>query len=193
MTIDNAQLGGASTSAGDNLDVFLASVERQAFVIAMASCRDEQTALDIVQDSMLGMIKHYANKPATQWRPLFFKVLNNRITDSHRKRGFANLTRWFGQQSADEPVSTDAVDQIGSDTLEPEAIADSMNLNSSLNKALSQLSNKQRQALIYRLWLGMSVKETAEAMSISEGSVKTHLSRAVAEMRLKLHDFGGHE
>lgn len=174
-----------------DLGSFLESVEKQAYVIALASCKDRQTALDIVQDAMFNMVKSYQAKPAAQWRQLFFTVLNNRITDTHRKRGFARLTRWFGNSSDTESVAEapEAVDQLAAIEADPAALADSLDLNEEISQALNQLSVQQRQTLIYRLWLGLSVKETANAMNISEGSVKTHLSRAVAEMRKQLEEF----
>ncbi len=175
-------------SVHSSMDSFLASVERQAFVIAMAACRDEQVALDVVQDSMLSMVKNYAAKDAESRAPLFFKILNNRITDQHRKRGFGRFTQWFGAGQDDE-TSPEAVDQLAGDDFSPDALADSDELQLAMKQALENLSFKQQQALILRLWQGLSVKETAVAMGISEGSVKTHLSRAVKEMRVHLEEY----
>ena len=175
-------------SVHSSMDSFLASVERQAFVIAMAACRDEQAALDVVQDSMLSMVKNYAGKEAGSWPPLFFKILNNRITDQHRKRGFGRFTRWFGANQ-EEDSAPEAVDQLAAEDFSPDALADSGELQQAMAAALENLSFKQQQALILRLWQGLSVKETAAAMGISEGSVKTHLSRAVHEMRVHLEEY----
>ncbi len=171
------------------MDGFLASVEKRAYVIALAACRDEQVALDIVQDSMFSMVKSYANKPAAQWPPLFFKILNNRITDQHRKRGFGRLAQWFGNENAEDEPVVDVVDQLESNEISPDSIADSSELSYAMERALSRLSFKQQQALVLRLWQGLSSKETATAMGISEGSVKTHLSRAVHEMREQLQEY----
>jgi RNA polymerase sigma-70 factor (ECF subfamily) len=176
-------------SAQLSMDGFLASVERRAYVIALAACHHQQTALDIVQDSMFNMVKYYGNKPSEQWPPLFFKVLNNRITDQHRKRGFGRLTRWFGNEPADNEQHNEAVDQLPSDDDAPDNLADSTQLRGAVEDAMSNLSFKQQQALVLRLWQGLSVKETATAMGISEGSVKTHLSRAVHEMREHLQEY----
>ena len=172
-----------------SIDGFLASVEKQAFVIAMAACHDQDAALDIVQDAMFSMVKNYTAKPHEQWAPLFFKVLNNRISDHHRKRGFSRLTQWFGRKTEDSDAAEDAVDQLDSETFEPDVMLDSLELNEAMQHGLEQLSFKQQQALVLRLWQGLSVKETAEAMGVSEGSVKTHLSRAVKEMRVQLQGF----
>ena len=171
------------------MDAFLASVEKRAYVIAMAACHDQHTALDIVQDSMFSMVKSYAKKPSDQWPPLFFKILNNRITDQHRKRGLGRLTQWFGERREEEDTGPEPVDQLASEEFSPEVFTDSLELSETMNDALNQLTFKQQQALILRLWQGLSVKETAAAMNISEGSVKTHLSRAVHEMREHLREY----
>lgn len=189
-------MNGAFSAAPDSdesvpvcMDGFLASVEKRAYVIALAACHDQQIALDIVQDSMLSMVKSYSHKPTDQWPPLFFKVLNNRITDQHRKRGFSRLVQWFGHSTTEDESAVEPVDQIASTDVSPDGITDSMELGGAIELALDKLSLKQKQALILRLWQGLSVKETAIAMEISEGSVKTHLSRAVHEMREHLQEF----
>lgn len=169
-----------------SMDGFLASVEKQAYVIAKSACRDEQVALDVVQDSMLSMVKNYANKDQQSWTPLFFKILHNRITDQHRKRGFGRFTQWFG---AGEDSAPEAVDQLATDDFSPDSLADSDDLNLAMKTALENLSFKQQQALTLRLWQGLSVQETATAMGITEGSVKTHLFRAVQAMRVHLDEY----
>ena len=189
----NSQNKDPENEGWQDLGGFLESVEKQAYVIALASCREPQVALDIVQDSMLNMVKSYSEKPADQWRQLFFRILNNRVTDSHRKRGFARLTRWFGDHRSDEEPAVEALDQLASGEPDPASLADSLDLNQEIRRALTTLSRRQQQALIHRLWLGLSVKETSVAMNVSEGSVKTHLSRAIAEMRAQLECFNPYE
>lgn len=174
------------TERAEGIDSFLASVEKEAFVVAMAACHDQDAAMDIVQDSMFSMVKHYAKKPSDQWQPLFFKVLNNRITDHHRKRGFSRLTQWFGRNSENSESDEEAVDQLESDSFGPDILLDSQDMNIAMQEAIEKLTFKQQQALVLRLWQGLSVKETARAMGVAEGSVKTHLSRAVKQMREQL-------
>lgn len=192
---NNTLVGLSSTDTGSdsivqtNMDGFLASVEKRAYVIAFASCREQQTALDIVQDAMLSMVQSYSKKPPAQWPALFYGVLNNRITDQHRKRGFGRLKQWFGESSTNDEPITEAVDQLHASDIGPEDVADSVELGEVIESALQNLSFKQQQALVLRLWQGLSVKETATAMGVSEGSVKTHLSRAVHEMREHLQGF----
>lgn len=171
------------------LDDFLASVELRAYVMARLATRDGDAALDIVQDSMFRMVRHYANRPSEQWRPLFYKVLNNRITDYHRKRGFDRLIRWFGDLKDDDQAGPDAVDQLSSSLGAPDEQLENEQLGEELTAALMQLSERQRQAFMLRQWQGMSVAETATAMGVSAGSVKTHLSRAMQALQLNLQEY----
>ena len=168
------------------MDGFLESVEKRAYLIALSAVKDEQSALDIVQDTMFSMVKNYASKPAEEWPPLFFRILNNQITDRHRKRGLGRLTQWFGYKHDED--APEAVDQLESEDYCPETLASSLDVQTAVKSALETLSHQQQQALILRLWEGLSVKETATAMNISEGSVKTHLSRAVQAMRTQLEE-----
>lgn len=170
---------------------FLASIEKKAYVMSVAACQDPDAALDIVQDAMFSMVKNYKDKPSDQWAALFFGVLNNRIADHHRKRGFGRLKQWLGRNKNDSDADNDGdvLDQLDSNVVEPDAFVDSLQINGAVQLALVRLSGKQQQALILRLWQGLSVKETAQAMNVSEGSVKTHLSRAIKEMRTLLVEF----
>ncbi len=185
----------AAKLRSQSMDAFLESIEKKAYVIAYAACKDQQAALDIVQDAMFSMVKNYSKKPAEQWNPLFFRVLQNRITDQHRKRGFGRLVQWFGNQKNDESDAAnavdavDAVDQLPDDNQSPDQLAGSVEINEAIGVALSTLSQQQQQVLMLRLWQGLSVAETAHAMDISEGSVKTHLSRAVQHMRRQLQEY----
>lgn len=189
LNLTESSLSRTQAAENTSIESFLVSVEKRAYVIAMAACHDRDTALDIVQDSMLSMVKSYMAKPADQWAPLFFRVLNNRITDHHRKRGFSRLTQWFGRNENDLEDTAEAVDQLDSEDFGPDVILESQDMNAVMQGALEALSFKQQQALVLRLWQGLSVKETAVAMGISEGSVKTHLSRAVGLMRTQLEAF----
>ncbi len=174
----------------NRMDSFLASVEKQALVMARMAVHDKDSALDIVQDTMLQMVKHYSKKPGEQWPKLFFRILNNRITDKHRKRGvFGRMTQWLGYQVDDEGHKDDIVDQLPSDSLQPDTQIQSDEIAHSLRQALELLPLRQQQAFTLRLWQGLSVQETATAMNVSVGSVKTHLHRALQAMRVHLSEY----
>ena len=103
-----------------SLDDFLASVEKRAFIMARTSTGNEDAALDIVQDSMFQMVKSYSQRPCEQWPPLFFRIVNNRITDHHRKRGFDRMLRWFGGTGDAEGVGQEAVDRLPTEAGSPD-------------------------------------------------------------------------
>lgn len=195
LRLVNAQAGTASreVSSRDGLDAFLASVERRAFVMARLSTRDDDVALDIVQDAMLRMVRTYAHKPARDLPPLFFRILANRLTDHHRKRGFARLLRWRGFGQDGEEGVADAVDQLPHESPEPDEALDANLIGVAVRRALLELPERQRQVFMLRQWQGMSVAETAQALGISGGSVKTHLSRALQALRTHLQEFASDE
>jgi RNA polymerase sigma-70 factor, ECF subfamily len=170
-----------------SLDKFLASVERRAFQIARMALRDDDEALDIVQDSMLKLARSYAARPSEEWRPLFYRILNNRIRDWQRRRVVRNrLFGWLpGYQLDDEEAGDpyEAVPDAAQGPGEQVMLGDAMLV---LQQALSELPQRQREAFSLRNFEGMDVAETAQAMGCSEGSVKTHYSRAVHTLRDRL-------
>ena len=175
------------------LDAFLASVEKQAFVMAKFATGDSDAALDIVQDAMFKLVRQYGSRPAEEWRPLFFRILNNRIMDQHRKRGFVQrMSRWFGVD-AENDDAVEAVDQLPSAVKLPEDFLHAEGVEVALREAYQRLPRQQQQAFSLRQWQGLSVEETALAMSVSSGSVKTHLSRALKNLREQLHEYKLHE
>ena len=89
------------------LDGFLASVERSAFRIARYAVRNQDDALDIVQDAMIQLVKSYSRRPAEEWKPLFYRILENKIRDFQRKGMVrSKVMAWFGGgTSEDEPES----------------------------------------------------------------------------------------
>ncbi len=171
------------------MDDFLASVERQAFRMAEFATRNADEALDIVQDAMIRLVKNYSTKPEAEWQPLFFQILQNCIRDWHRKKkvrdrwnGLRNL--WRGAEDEEDPIQTLA-DPQGKHPGEHAALKDSA---AALDTALKDLPLRQQQAFLLRAWEEMSVAETARAMKCSEGSVKTHYSRALHTLRDALED-----
>ncbi len=151
---------------------------------------DNDNALDIVQDSMLDFVRRYRDKPEHEWTPLYYRVLNSRITDAHRRRSVRNrVWGWFARDSEDDsedPIQT-ARDPNGEDPL---VLLERTRLGTSLEKAIGTLPLRQQQAFLLRAWEGLDVAETAFSMGCSQGSVKTHYFRAVQALREKLKEFG---
>lgn len=162
------------------LDAFLASVEQRAYVMAKMATGDPDSALDIVQEAMYRLVDRYGERDPAEWAPLFFTILQRQITDHHRPRGvMGRLRRWIGDADND----TDATDQLDGHQADPSEYAEADALGSRLLHALEALPPRQRQAFLLRQWQGLSVEQTAQAMGISGGSVKTHLSRALEHLR----------
>ena len=170
------------------LEDFLIKVERRAFRMAELSTRNRDDALDIVQDAMMQLASKYAHKPAEQWAPLFYRILNNRIMDFHRKNSTQSRWRVWFTSNEDKDDFYDPVQQASSNEMSPSAKADLQDSVERTNHFIQQLSPRQRQAFLLRAWEGMDVAETAKVMNCSQGSVKTHYSRAVHFLREQLQE-----
>jgi RNA polymerase sigma-70 factor (ECF subfamily) len=179
----------ASQTRSRALNQFLAGVELKAFRIAQAALRHEDDALDAVQDAMLQLARAYANRPAEEWRPLFYRILENRIRDMQRRRTVrGRLMAWLparGDGDEDEP---DLIEQAPSPDPSPVRRLELDEAVGALEKALGELPRRQQQAFLLRALEGLDVAETATAMGCSEGSVKTHYFRAVQALRAQLGD-----
>jgi RNA polymerase sigma-70 factor (ECF subfamily) len=165
------------------LDRFLLSVERRAFRIARIAVRHDDDALDIVQDAMLQLARRYAQRPSEEWRPLFYRILQNRIRDCQRRRQVrAKIMSWLpGWQAGPDPY-----DGVPDARPQPQDLLANDQAMATLERALAELPGRQQQAFMFRNFEGMDVAQTAVAMGCSEGSVKTHYSRAVHTLREQL-------
>jgi RNA polymerase sigma-70 factor, ECF subfamily len=166
------------------MDQFLAAVERRALVTAMLVTQGRDEALDIVQEAMLAFVRAYAHKPQAEWPPLFHRVLQNKIRDWQRRQGLLRR-RFFW--SRDEEEGDDPLEALpGPENRGPEALVAQGEAASQLLVGLSALPERQRQAVLLRIWEGLDVAQTASLMGCSEGSVKTHLFRALQALRARL-------
>ena len=175
------------------LNRFLAQVERKACRMADIAVGNRDDALDIVQETMISLVKNYANKPEDEWPKLFFKILHNRINDHYRRQTVRNkvigVVQFFRGKEG-EPEESNTIEQAaGRASAEPDSQMHFDNVSEQMDSALKQLSVKQLQAFFMRSWQGLSVKETAVAMGCGEGSVKTHHSRAVQRLKELLAEF----
>lgn len=180
------------------MDQFLASVERRAFKQAMYAVRDEHTALDLVQDAMLKLVKSYGARPVAELGPLFHRILKNVITDHFRRQKVRNM--WTTLLSSLSPGDAEDGDRDILESMEPadarwqdESAADQVDRSQTLTiieKEIKKLPKRQREAFMMRYWEEMNVAETAKAMGCSEGSVKTHCSRATRTLAKALSERG---
>lgn len=171
------------------MDRFLAAVERRALRMAELAVGNRDDALDLVQDAMLGLVRHYSHKNEDEWGALFYRILQSRIRDWYRRGKVRyRLFGWLGQRhddSAEKPGDPiqQAADPAG---VEPSRGVANEEAMVRLEAALRALPLRQQQAFLLRSWEGLDVSETAHAMGCSEGSVKTHYSRAVHKLRQQL-------
>lgn len=160
---------------------FLAGIERRAFRMAEIATGDEDVALDVVQDSMLQLVRRYADRPEEELGALFHTILHNRLRDWHR-RGYVTRRLFGWLKSVDEesdPVQT-FPDQHRPGPEQHNSHDESLG---SIMDCIRQLPMRQQQCFLLRAWEEYDVKETASIMGCSEGSVKTHYSRATIKLR----------
>ena len=169
------------------LERFLAEVERRALRIAEIAVRDRDDALDLVQDAMIKLVRNYSGRGSDEWAPLFYRILQNGVRDWHRRRAVRNRVMvWFRKATPDDgdydPVAS-APDPIGR---APDEELQNTEAMQDMELAVYALPARQREAFMLRTFEGLNVAGTATAMGCSEGSVKTHYSRAVHALRDKL-------
>lgn len=187
---------GDKLSTPHELDQFLSSVERRAYKHALFAVRDPHIALDIVQDAMLKLAEKYGDKPAEELPMLFQRILQNTIRDQFRRQKVRSawFTLFSGMQSNRDDTEYDPLDVLIDDENQSAPVAPDANMQQKqimdiIENALGDLPSRQREAFLLRYWEGLDTIETAGAMGCSEGSVKTHCSRAshalAAALKLK--------
>ena len=174
------------------LSDFLKSVERRAFKRAVYHVRDDEAALDIVQDSMMKLVEHYSHKEHTELPMLFQRILTNSTLDWFRRQKtrnaiFSNLGDFFSDDSdADfdllENLDLSHLSDLKEQSESTETALERSQTLHMIEKEIQELPARQREAFLMRYWEELDVAETAAAMGCSEGSVKTHCSRAVAAL-----------
>ena len=179
------------------LSDFLKSVEKRAFKRSVYHVRNDEAALDIVQDSMMKLVEHYGHKPADELPMLFQRILSNTTLDWFRRQKtrnaiFSNLSDF--ESDADDG-EFDLLENLDSsaDTVQVESAENTTQRTQILREIeqeIQELPPRQREAFLMRYWEELDVAETAAAMGCSEGSVKTHCSRAVQALNKALRAKG---
>jgi RNA polymerase sigma-70 factor (ECF subfamily) len=179
------------------LSDFLKSVEKRAFKRSVYHVRNDEAALDIVQDSMMKLVEHYGHKPLGELPMLFQRILSNTTLDWFRRQKtrnalFSNLSDF---ESGGEEGEFDLLENLDSseDTVQVESAENTTQRAQILREIeleIQELPPRQREAFLMRYWEELDVAETAAAMGCSEGSVKTHCSRAVQALNKALRAKG---
>jgi RNA polymerase sigma-70 factor (ECF subfamily) len=168
------------------LSDFLKSVEKRAFTRTAFAVRDDDAALDIVQDAMIRLAEKYIDRPAAELPLLFQRILSNATMDWFRRQKVRNAVvhNFSDFEGSDEDGEFDILEMLDSveSNLGTESASDSVSRDQILRlieHEVGELPTRQREAFLLRYWEELDVAETASVMGCSEGSVKTHCSRAV--------------
>ena len=180
-------------SSPAELSQFLTSVERRAFKHALYAVRDDHAALDIVQDAMIKLAEKYGGKPAEELPLLFQRILQNTIRDYYRRQKVRSswISLFSGMQSRHDDEEFDPLDVLEDNENQslpatPDVSLQQRQIIALIEEALGNLPARQREAFLLRYWEGLDTTETAMAMGCTEGSVKTHCSRAVHALSVSL-------
>jgi RNA polymerase sigma-70 factor (ECF subfamily) len=187
ITVSSTRMShtGAGTLQREHeLGRFLAEIEKRALRIAEISIRDRDEAHDLVQNAMIKLARKYSDRGNDEWTPLFYRILQNGVRDWHRRQAVRNRVMVWTGRSKDEDGSYDpvaAAPDPGGRT--PDEQLQNREAMQALEVAVRELPARQKEAFMLRTFEGLDVKGTAVAMGCSEGSVKTHYSRAVHSLR----------
>lgn len=170
------------------LNSFLSGMEKRAFRMAELATSNTDQALEIVQDSMFALVKKYSDKSEPEWGPLFHRILQSKIRDWYRRSTVRNSI--FGILRLRDENNEDPI-QVSEDTRSPgpDKTTDNEQMMSVTIDAIRSLPLRQQQAFLLRAWEGYDVRETAAAMGCSQGSVKTHYSRATKTLKRQLEAY----
>ncbi len=173
-------------------------MERRAFKQAIFAVRDDEAALDIVQDAMMRLSERYGDRAPGELPPLFQRILQNAIRDWFRRQKvrstwttlLSSLAPGRGEEDDQDPLDT--LQEAGDANREesPPDQLERTQVIEIIEKELSLLPPRQREAFLMRYWEDLDVAETAKAMGCSEGSVKTHCSRATHALAIALRSRG---
>lgn len=175
------------------LNDFLRSVDRRAFKRTAYMVRDDDAALDIVQDAMIKLAEKYFDRPAEELPLLFQRILSNATMDYFRRQKVrrAVMSNMSDFESGDPDDDFNLLESLetGDGAMGALSAADEVSkaqILQVIEAEVAELPARQREAFLLRYWEEFDVAETASVMGCSEGSVKTHCSRAVHSLAKSL-------
>lgn len=178
-------------STEQRLNLFIKQVSGRALIMMEAATGHHDVARDLVQESFIALHQHYAKRPTSEWTPLFYTILNNRLMDwrrqeTRKQKRFA----WLRPAIVEDDLELDASLLIEDEqNINPAEFLTQEFTLQEIQKAIARLPLRQQQAFLLRAWENMDTKTTASIMQCSEGSVKTHYHRAIQTLRLHLSHF----
>lgn len=175
-----------------NLKEFLKFIEKRAFHMSRLSTSSVADAHDIVQDTMFKLVEKYADKSPADWKPLFYTILRSKITDHYRRKAVRDKVFPWKKAPADDSedyFEQSIIEGVSAISDDPDSVVIRAEKLQQLTLGIKQLTLRQQQAFMLRAWEGLSTRDTAAAMGCTEGSVKTHYSRAMERLRVLLGDY----
>ena len=170
------------------LNQFFAQAEKRAFKMAQIAAGHHDEALDIVQDAMIMLVRKYSDRSEDEWGALFYRIVQNKIKDWYRRQKVRNIWHtWFSNNNDEEEQGIESLPEIVSN--DPVKIMTLHRMTEQLEQALRELPLRQQQTFLLRTWEGLDVKQSAQVLGVSEGSIKTHYSRAVHSLRETLGEY----
>lgn len=180
------------TEIPQTMDAFLADIEKRAYRMVNFAVHGHADAVDLLQDSMIKLVTKYSDRKPEEWKPLLYKILQNRIRDWQRHQTVRNMVLFWKPNSAEDETQEEWAG-IADDKAElPDIDIEKKQQQQEVVNIIKGLPTKQQQCFLLRSWEGLSVAKTAEIMECSEGSVKTHFFRATQKIKETLeanHDF----
>lgn len=189
---NNATAAESRALPYETMEEFLKYIDRRAFHMARLNTGDTETSLDIVQEAMYKLVQKYSAKSKEEWKPLFYQILSRKLTDYYRRKAVRDkVFIWSKPQVQDdqELLVDSSLNAPGLHSETPHEMHMRSQRITKLNQSVQQLPHRQRQAFMLRCWEGLSTNDTALAMGCSQGSVKTHYSRAMHSLREMLEDY----
>lgn len=157
------------------MKTFFKDNERSAFLYCHYRGIEQSVCLDLVQESMLQLLTKYQHLPSNEWRPIFYRILDNKIKDEYRRRAFKKVVFFWELPGEEAQYDMQIFDQTSNES--------ATKLQQRLHDAITQLSEQQRQAFVLRQISGLSEKQTAEVMRTKVGTVKSHYHRAIKQLQ----------
>jgi len=146
---------------------------------------------------MLKLAEKYSDKSAEELPLIFQRILQNTIRDHYRRQKVRNtwVTLFSSMQTRNEDEDFDPLDILEDSENQsvpaaPDISLQQQQLIALIEQALIELPARQREAFLLRYWEGLDTNETAAAMGCTEGSVKTHCSRASHALAIALKGKG---
>lgn len=180
----------STQSTEQRLTVFIQQVSGRALIMMESATSQHDVARDLVQESFISLHQHYANRPSTEWIPLFYTILNNRLMDWRRQETRKQKRFGWFKPTLVEDTELDASLLVEDEqNINPADFISKEFTLQEIQKAIARLPTRQQQAFMLRAWENLDTKTTASIMDCSEGSVKTHYHRAIQTLRAHLSQF----